>query len=226
VRRVGFHERILQIRGWRRRFSNRPPCPRHRTERIVGCSNAALPLAIPKLFTGHGKSETGSLATIGISGVVLSIYFILSASTFALAAAGISRTLVWTAAIVSGGWLIIGSMVSRGSVEYLNQAFPDKVLSSRTRSIMMTELSIIRSGSPTQFAGELDQLLEKLQQSASDLTEVASADDESIIALVRGDLKTSCRNNDPNLFQQTVATLKERICAREIRLKAARSKVY
>ena len=85
----------------------------------------AAPLAMPKFITGHGKSETGSLATIGISGVVLAGYFILSTCAFGLAAYGVNRTVVWSAIIVSGGWFVIGSLMARGSVQYLDQDVPE-----------------------------------------------------------------------------------------------------
>jgi hypothetical protein len=150
---------------------------------ILLAASVALPLAIPKILTGHGKSETGSLATIGLSGVVLTGYFILSVGTFALAVSSVDRTYVWAAVILSGGWLVIGSLMSRGSVQYLDKAFPDKTPNLPTRSMIMAELSAIRSSCPEQFADNLDHLLERIRYSASDLSEASSADNEQILAL-------------------------------------------
>jgi hypothetical protein len=192
---------------------------------VLLATSVALLLAIPKSLTGHGKSEVGSLATIGLSGVVLTGYFILSLAAFAFAAFGMNRTFVWADVVISGGWLVIGSLVSRGSVQYLDNAFPDKAQSVTTRSMIMAELSAIRSNCPEQFADNLDHLLEKIRYSANDLSEAPSAENESILALLTGDLRTSCRANDPSAFRKTILELEEKISGRDVRLKAARSKV-
>lgn len=187
--------------------------------------SAALPLAVPKLLTGHGRSETGSLATIGLSGLILAIYFILAAGTFGLAMAGIERTSVWVATIVSSGWLIIASLVSRGAVHHLDQTFPNNQTNSTTRSAIITELAIVRSSAPAQFLGELDRLTDKLQYGANDIAEISSTDNASIMAAIKTGLRDSLHNADPHSFDQISKDLEEKIAAREIRLKAALSKV-
>lgn len=192
---------------------------------VLLATSVALLLAIPKSLTGHGKTEVGSLSAIGLSGVVLTGYFILSLAAFAFAAFGMNRTFVWAAVVISGGWLVIGSLVSRGSVQYLDNVFPDKTQSITTRSMIMAELSAIRSNCPEQFADNLDHLLEKIRYSASDLSDVSSAENDSILALLSGDLRTSCHANDPSAFRKSVLEIEEKISGRDVRLKAARSKV-
>ena len=192
---------------------------------ILLAASVALPLAVPKSLTGFGKSEAGSLATIGLSGVVLTGFFILSVGAFALAVSATNRTFAWAAVIISGGWLVIGSLISRGSVQYLDKAFPDKSQSIPSRSMIMAELSVIRSCCPDQFADKLDRLLERIRYSASDLSEGPPVENERILALLTGDLGTSCRNNDPSAFQKALLEIEERVSAREARLKSARSKV-
>ena len=188
--------------------------------------SVAISLAAPSFITGSGNSEVGRLSTIGISGFVLVAFFVLSLASFILAATGTTRTVVWAAIIVSAACLAIGSFITRGSVAYLDTAFPDRNDTNKTsRSKIMAELSIIKSTCPAQFTGDIDRLLEKLRFSASDLSDVASNENGEIFDLLTGDLKLSCRNNDPTLFQRSVLELDEKISTREFNLKAARSKV-
>jgi hypothetical protein len=136
---------------------------------LLLASAVALPLALPRALTGYGKSETGSLAAAGTNTVILFGYLILSLITFVAAATGMARTYVWIFAILSGGWLTIGGSVSRGSVQYLNQTFPDRAPDAPTRFLMMAELSALRSNCPKEFADDIDRLLEKIRYAASDL---------------------------------------------------------
>ena len=158
---------------------------------LLFSSSVALPLAVPKFLTGHGETETGSIATIGLSGTVVLVYLILTFGTFLLAAFGISRTLVWGAIVVSSGWLAIGSLITRGSVQYLDRTFADAKSNQPTRALIIAELTAIRSSCSTEFGSDLNGMLEKLRFSASDISEVVCAENESILALLRGDLKAS-----------------------------------
>ena len=192
---------------------------------LLFSSSVALPLAAPQLLTGHGKTETGSIATIGLSGTVVIVYLILAFSAFLLAAYGISRTIVWAAIVVSAGWLIIGSLITRGSIHYLDRVFSENTSGQPTRSLIMAELSAIRSSCPAQFASDLDGLLEKLRFSASDISGTNSVENENILGLLRGELTASCKNSDPSAFQKVYSELEARLSVREAHLKAGRSKI-
>jgi hypothetical protein len=145
--------------------------------------------------------------------------------TFIAAATGMARTYVWIFAILSGGWLTIGGLVSRGSVQYLNQTFPDRAPDAPTRSLMMAELSALRSNCPKEFADDIDRLLEKIRYVASDLLNDASLYNKSILAVVTGDLRSSCNNNDLNGFKGAIAKIENAISKRDVLLRSSRSKI-
>lgn len=199
------------------------------TAAIIGtlllASAAAIPFAAPSLITGWGKSETGSLATIGPSAFILTGYFLLSAVTFVLAITGADRTGVWIAAIIAAGWLVVGILMTKGSVRYLDRNFPDNPGVVANRATIIAELSGLKSNCPEQFVGDLDRLSEKIRYAASDLPHTIPTENDAILALVRNDLSSSCRDNNIEDFRKALMTIQEIISNRDVRLGAARSKI-
>lgn len=188
-------------------------------------ASVALSLSIPKTFTGRGKSDAGRIATIGLSSVVLGGYFILSVGTLAIAALGIDRKFVWAALTVSVGWLVIGSLISRGSVQYIDTVSAEKTQDAPTRSMIMAELTAISFSCPEQFTADINRLLETMRYSASDLSGSPSTENATILSLVNDNLRLSCRDGDASLFRKAVLDIDEKISIRDARLKTARSKI-
>jgi hypothetical protein len=192
---------------------------------LLLASAAAIPFAAPRFITGWGNSETGTLAAVGPSGVISSGYFLLALITFVLALVGADRIYIWILAIMSMGWLIIGSSVTKGSLQFLDRTFPNKPANTANRATIIAALSGLKSVCPGQFTNDIDRLSETLRYAASDLPNSVSPETESVLSLVKDELTLSCRTNNPDDFRRAVIAIEEMIAKRDEGLKAARSKL-
>jgi hypothetical protein len=191
---------------------------------LLFVSAVALPIAAPNFVTGHGKSEVGSIAAIGISGSVLAGYFLFSGVAFSLAAIGVGRSYVWATIILAAGWILTGILISRGSTKRLDDAFPDSETIA-ARSIITAEMDGLKATCSERLFPEINRLSEQFRFSASELRNTSSPESASILEIVRGGLSEACRADDMEAFKQSAAAIEQLLQKRDSRLRVMRSKV-
>lgn len=186
--------------------------------------SAALPLAAPKIVTGHGRSEVGSLASIGFSGITFMIFLLLAVCAFLLAIYNKDRTLAWGAIVISVGWLLVGVLISRGSVGYLDSAFNYAKPNGISRTDLIQELAIIKASSPASFVSRIETLYEKLQYAGSDLADAVASENMKLLSILKEEITSSCLNNDEIAFEKACSNFNQELSKREISLNLQRTK--
>lgn len=190
---------------------------------IALTSGSGLIVSAPQIIFGYGVSRTGNIASVGINGIILIIYFILSFISYVMAIKGIDRAYVWASTILSYGWFVVGLMISRASVNYLDDNFPSNSLVSFS-IIAQEELSTLQSTCDNIFKKDIDKLVEVIRFSASDLGNLTDIINNQIIVLIRNDLNESVQIKNADKFSDSISKIKHLLALRENRIKIERTK--
>jgi hypothetical protein len=192
---------------------------------ILALSTAAwLTVSAPPSILGYGGSRTGTLASVGINGFVLSGFIIFGVISFIMAMKGIERSYVWASTIFSFGWLFIGMLISREALNYLDKSFPDQEHLS-FNIVAQNELNALLKDCKNEFTNDIQQLIEKMRFASSDLGGKTNKINNQIILLIRDDLNQSIQQGNRGHFNVVLLKIRHLLKLRDSQLSNER-KMY
>lgn len=184
---------------------------------------AGIGVAAPQILLGYGRSQTGTLSSVGLNGFVITGFFFLALVSLIQAISGVDRGYVWATSIAAIGWFAVGLAISRGAINYVDSEFPGESKVSFT-SNAQDELSSLKSKSDGQFAADIERLAEAIRFSASDVKGAATEENDRILLVIKNDLNQAVLTNDMPAFGDSVLRIHQLLIAREGKLKEARGR--
>jgi hypothetical protein len=186
-------------------------------------ASVSLMIMMPKELVGNDSSQRAVISSIGTAGVVLFGYFTLAVISVVIAFCVTNRQIVWVAAIVSIGWAVVGILICRGSVSYVDSR-PRHVNSLSSR--LSKELASLAHGTSEDSKKDIEELSELIRFSATAVTQEPLRYDQEIEELISRDLVSTVQSGDTAGIQTTLMEIKKRIAAREQHLHAELQRVY
>jgi hypothetical protein len=192
---------------------------------ILLASSVALSLWAPAGLLAWGKTEVGTIASVGISGSVLLIYTFLSLLTVFLGAVGIERKYVWATGLIAVSWVIIGLLISKESIGHLDKSFTDYSPAKDSLKEIRNQIELIQAKSKPEFYDDIAGVVENLKYSASDLSDISVQNNDIILHIINEELRPAIEVENINAIKAACVKINQEIDGRNRLILSNRTKI-
>lgn len=188
-------------------------------------SASAMIFSPPIALRRSGSSESGTFASIGIFGSIISVVFLLSFAVYLLALFGFNRTLVSIGLIITAGIFLFGYFILSAGISYIDTNHADSgIIGFISRAQVLNEYEAkMQSGSgelERQFRGMIDDL----RFAPNDLPDQPSPQNAQLLDLVKGSLGEAIFSKNNAEFQEARVRFYSILKDRDTVLRASRRK--
>lgn len=191
---------------------------------LMLASSVVISIWAPSSIIGWGKSEVGTITSIGISSFILIYYVFMSIITLGFGIIGVDRTYVWATGVFTLGSTIVGLLISREAVSYSDVTFPDIQDSEHSFKNIKLKLEELLSTSGPEFKNKLNHISEMLIYAPSDLKGSDLSENKLLKSLIDTDLTIAMNTNNITEFDETIRKIESEIEKRAIYLKGSRTR--